>query len=209
MDDKAIKSAVEHFWVRRAAKGTQSATHDKVFLDLIEADLITNGWSSEDIERGRKALIAGHFRPAKAWDIVGFANESPKFAIEYKSQVGSYGNNENNRIEEALGSALDARARFGNDLHLGFIFVLCEEEDSIRKTRERPVTNLDPIFTKTSHLDRRQILLERLLEFKIDGKPLYSAASLVIVKKDGTFTHPNNDKLKLTNFASNLLIGLL
>jgi hypothetical protein len=52
--------------------------------------------------------IPGYFRPSKDWDFIVI---SPKknliAAIELKSQVGSFGNNFNNRTEEALGSAVD------------------------------------------------------------------------------------------------------
>ena len=52
--------------------------------------------------------LPGYFRPSKDWDFVII---SPKknliAAIELKSQVGSFGNNVNNRAEEAIGSAVD------------------------------------------------------------------------------------------------------
>ena len=52
--------------------------------------------------------IPGFYRATKDWDLIII---SPKgdlvAAIELKSQVGSYGNNLNNRTEESLGSSED------------------------------------------------------------------------------------------------------
>ena len=49
----------------------------------------------------------------KDWDflIISLANQLIA-AIEFKSQVGSFGNNFNNRTEEALGSAVDLWTAF-------------------------------------------------------------------------------------------------
>ena len=61
-------------------------------------------------------------------------------AIEVKSQVGSFGNNFNNRVEEALGNATDfwARIRKVFSIHrkkpwLGYIFMLEEYSDSLSR----------------------------------------------------------------------------
>jgi len=54
--------------------------------------------------------IPGWYRPNKQWDILAFDGKSLVSAIELKSIGSSYGNNFNNRTEEALGSATDASA---------------------------------------------------------------------------------------------------
>jgi len=54
------------------------------------------------------AELPGFFRPTKEWDVVVVDGPHFSAAIELKSQIGpSFGNNFNNRTEEALGSALD------------------------------------------------------------------------------------------------------
>lgn len=48
-----------------------------------------------------------YFRPNKKWDLLVVDNNELVIAIEFKSQVGpSFGNNFNNRTEEAMGSAV-------------------------------------------------------------------------------------------------------
>lgn len=157
--DSDIETAVAAFWAGRVS-GTQAARHDKAFLGLVAQELVERGWDTHVARSPNdpRAVIGGHFRPAKSWDVVCRADDgSPRILVEFKSQVDSYGNNENNRYEEALGSGLDARARFGNQLVLGFFLVLCEEPATTRPTRNR-ATGLDPAFARTNHIQRREIL---------------------------------------------------
>lgn len=51
--------------------------------------------------------LPGFYRRAKNWDIVVTFERILVAAIECKSQVGSFGNNFNNRTEEAIGNAVD------------------------------------------------------------------------------------------------------
>ncbi len=51
--------------------------------------------------------LPGFYRRTKNWDIVVTYKEILVAAIECKSQVGSFGNDFNNRTEEAIGNAVD------------------------------------------------------------------------------------------------------
>lgn len=52
--------------------------------------------------------MPGYYRATKDWDFLIVSEKGNLVAaIELKSQVGSYGNNLNNRTEESLGSAED------------------------------------------------------------------------------------------------------
>ncbi|MEE4605477.1 MAG: PaeR7I family type II restriction endonuclease, partial [Desulfobacteraceae bacterium] len=52
--------------------------------------------------------MPGYFRPTKLWDLLVMNEGRLVAALEFKSQVGpSFGNNFNNRTEEALGTAHD------------------------------------------------------------------------------------------------------
>ena len=52
--------------------------------------------------------LPGFYRPTKKWDLVVVRDGRLCAAIEMKSQVGpSFGNNFNNRTEEAVGSSVD------------------------------------------------------------------------------------------------------
>jgi len=198
--DEEIQATVRDFWGARET-GTQSGRHDKAFLELVANELTTLGWPAQIRQQ---SVVAGHFRVAKAWDIVcRDMHRRPRICIEFKSQVDSYGNNENNRYEEALGSGLDIRARYGGEAVLGFFLVICDEPATRSITRPR-VTELDPVFENTSHIDRRIIFAERIVQYQLLEARLYDAACVLLVGRDGSVGHPENPELWLTNFPDKL-----
>lgn len=60
--------------------------------------------------------MPGYYRRAKNWDIVVTDRGILVAAIECKSQVGSFGNNFNNRTGEAIGNAVDLWRAYEADL---------------------------------------------------------------------------------------------
>ncbi len=206
ISDNAISQAVNAFWSGRTG-GTQAAIHDKAFLGLIAEDLEHLGLSPH-VAAGISdtgARIGGFFRSSKSWDIVCRDPQGQlRVAVEFKSQVDSYGNNENNRYEEALGSGLDARARYGATVALGFVFVLCDEEATARLTRLRH-EEIAPEFRETSHAQRREIFARRLTEFTMNEMSFYDAAAILLVSRDGRHTHPEDPELDIRTFADRLV----
>ncbi len=204
--DAELTEAVRAFWGSRVG-GTQSAGHDKAFLELIGRELTLLGWPSHisTYASDPGAIVAGHFRPAKSWDIVCRDEAGAvRVCVEFKSQVDSYGNNENNRYEEALGSGLDLRARYGEDIALGFVFVLCEEPATRRPTRDR-LPEVDPVFAGSSHADRREIFARRITEFRLNNLPFYDAAAVLMVGRDGSYRMPADLDLDIRSFAERLV----
>jgi len=122
--DNKIRHAVQFFWktrdrqiIRQAAnevrdQGSRGAvTGGKQldgFLELIREVLIENNVAENVIFTNQMLELPGYYRPSKKWDLLVVDDERLVLALELKSQVGqSYGNNFNNRTEEAVGSALD------------------------------------------------------------------------------------------------------
>ena len=69
--------------------------------------------SAGDPPHGTQTELPGWFRAEKDWDLLVVVAKCLFAAIEFKSQVGpSFGNNFNNRTEEALGNAADLWAAF-------------------------------------------------------------------------------------------------
>lgn len=116
--------AVAHYWQMRtqqslkqeekgrADQGLRSAVtggaHMDGFIDLFTELIKSEGMSGQYIFRKRAVELPGFFRPTKEWDLLVVKDRMLIAAIEAKSQVGpSFGNNFNNRTEEAMGSALD------------------------------------------------------------------------------------------------------
>ena len=115
--------------------------------------------------------------------------------IEMKSQVGSFGNNVNSRVEEALGSAFDLQRAhlhqaFGDTLPpwLGYVFVL-EERDG-PKGSTHPVSVQSPHFPvfaefqQASYVDRIGELCRRLV-----SEQIYSASWFLLTRPDRSFRH--------------------
>ena len=118
------KLAVAQYWQTRAAqrqKQEQSGKADQGlrsavtggaqmdgFVSLFTDLIIQTGLPEKYIFRKKAVDLPGFFRPTKEWDILAVKERILIAAIEAKSQVGpSFGNNFNNRTEEAIGSALD------------------------------------------------------------------------------------------------------
>jgi hypothetical protein len=123
--DVKVREAVKAFWGNRDAarqKQIESGNVDQgeragvtagknmdgfiaLILDIIRA----NGLIQAEIHQSRAVLaLPGFFRPTKLWDLIVMHKGELVAAIELKSQVGpSFGNNFNNRTEEAIGTAHD------------------------------------------------------------------------------------------------------
>jgi hypothetical protein len=151
---------------------------------------------------GRRNLtLPGYYRPTKSWDVVIIHRQRLLAALEFKSQIGSFGNNFINRTEEAIGNATDlwAAAKHGaytpmnhtastptaadKDPRLPFLGFLMLLEDCKRSTRpvssSSPHYHVLPEFNKSSYADRYRILCERLME-----ENLYKAACLMLSPQD-------------------------
>jgi Restriction endonuclease XhoI len=132
--------------------------------------------------------------------------------VEFKSQVGpSFGNNFNNRTEEALGSATDIWAAYRESAFkpsarpfLGY-FMLLEDCERSR----RPVKVIEPHFPvfaefkEASYRDRYTIMIEKLLRDRVYDSACFllsDAASAAI----GSYTEPHPE-LTFTKFVTPLV----
>ena len=155
--------------------------------------------------------LPGFYRAEKSWDLVVVANGALLAVIEFKAQVGpSFGNNFNNRTEEALGNATDLWAAYREGAFrpsarpwLGYVFILedCERSRSPVSVRQ-PHFPVFPEFQDTSYAQRYEILLTKLLRER-----LYDGASLLLTNRDagvdGKFASPSKE-LSFQTFAAGL-----
>jgi len=138
----------------RADQGARSAVTGGAqmdgFIRLITDLIMETGAEPEHIFHNRALELPGYFRPTKQWDLLVVKGNQLLVAIEAKSQVGpSFGNNFNNRTEEAMGSAVDLWTAFREGAFnttikpwLGYLFLLdtcsCWRILSIRRDRSKP-----------------------------------------------------------------------
>jgi hypothetical protein len=131
--------------------------------------------------------------------------------MEFKSQVGSFGNNYNNRTEEALGSATDLWAAYREGAFapsprpwLGYLMLLEETQTSTRPVRARePHFKVFPEFQHASYATRYELLLTKLVRERLYDAAcfLMSPASAAV---DGEYHEPAPE-LSFKNFISSLL----
>lgn len=227
--DKRLSVAVKHFWTIRniqlekqkasgkSDQGFRSAVtggaHMDAFIDLITHLIIKAGIGREYIFFNKCIELPGFFRPTKEWDLLVVKNNQLVMALETKSQVGpSFGNNFNNRTEEAMGSALDLWTAYREGAYntdklqpwLGYLFLLenCPSSQSPVKVKE-PHFKVFPEFINASYAKRYELFCRKLLRER-----LYNASSFITSDKDngtnGKYSEPAKD-LSFENFARSLI----
>lgn len=220
------RNAVAHYWMKlkeqedrqqhgtdhgRRAAVTGGKQMDK-FCELISAVCRDNGIPTADIYTERKLELPGYFRPTKKWDMLVTARGRLVAAIEFKSQRGpSFGNNMNNRSEEAIGTAVDLwtayrEGAFGPASPRPFVgWVMLLEDCAESRARvgvAEPHFKVFREFAGTSYAERYELLLRRLrLEKLFD-----STCLLLSTEKDGPagiYSEPASD-LAMNPFLAGL-----
>jgi hypothetical protein len=181
------------------------------FNTLVRELLCESGLPQAQVYYEKALELPGWYRPEKKWDLLIVADGQLIAAIEFKSQVGSFGNNFNNRTEEAIGSAADLWAAYREGAFkpsarpwLGYLMLLEDAPASMR-----PVANREPhfaVFTEfkdASYARRYEILLTKLVRER-----LYDAACLLLSDAvsgpKGGFREPSPE-LSFENFSASLL----
>jgi hypothetical protein len=225
--DSAVREAVKFFWLTRnqqslrqseadADRGSRSAvTGGKQmngFVRVVRDMLLAANVPEACISVDRLVELPGWFRAEKKWDLVIVHERELLAAIEFKSQIGpSFGNNFNNRTEEALGSATDIWAAYREGAFkpssrpfLGYLMLLedCERSRAPVKVTA-PHFPVFPEFKGASYCDRYSILVEKLLRERLyDGACfLLSSASATAT---GDYVEPNPE-LTFAKFVSPLV----
>ncbi len=224
--DKRLGIAVAHYWKTLAAQSKKQHTGDATdrgrraavtagkqmdgFCHLIAKMLAENGMPEAYIHLDKKLELPGFFRPTKKWDLIVVYKDKLVAALEFKSQRGpSFGNNFNNRSEEAIGTAHDLWTAFREGAFrnsprpwLGWVMLL--EDCAASRTPidvEEPHFKVFPEFKGTSYMKRYELLLRRLVRER-----LYDSAALIVATekqgKSGQYLEPAKDLRAKPFFAS-------
>jgi hypothetical protein len=225
---KYTREAVRFYWQTRAqqlqkqrkAGGSDQGSRSAVtggaqmdgFIKLLTKLVIEAGIDRSHVYHKDSLELPGYFRPNKKWDFLVVVENQLVAALESKSQVGpSFGNNFNNRTEEAMGSALDLwtafrEQAFGSAVRpwIGYMFLL---EDCARSTApvsvREPHFKVFPEFRNSSYARRYELFCRRLvLEKHYD----HSAFLMSNPEKglNGDYSEPAPD-LTFQAFASSLV----
>jgi hypothetical protein len=171
--------------------------------DLVEA----NGLHNTCIHRQRAVVtLPGFFRPTKLWDLLVINQGRLIAAIELKSQVGpSFGNNFNNRTEEAIGTAHDLwtayrEGAFGKNPKPFVAWLMMVEDAPESRKPVRDSSPHFPVFKEfqgASYLTRYDILCQRLVQ-----EQLYSSASVLASPRAGVTTGDFSNMSDLTSLKT-------
>lgn len=204
--DKIIQKAVKLFWqTRNNQKNRQieGDTTDQGNRGAVTGGQQMNGFIElltyicEEFGIHRNCIftnnnhLPGYFRPSKDWDFIILSPKGELIAaIELKSQVGSFGNNFNNRTEEAIGSAVDLWTAYKWKVFedqmppwIGYLLLVEKDDKSTR-----PVSVYEPYFkvrsefNDTSYLERYNLLCKKLMTERH-----YSGACLIWSASDSTY----------------------
>lgn len=223
-----MRAAVRHFWQTRkrqaSAQGRKTGKKDygsrgavtggkqiDGFIQLMGKLLEESEIPPDSIHVKKKSVVLpGWFRPTKEWDLVALVDGHLLAVVEFKSQVGSFGNNFNNRTEEAIGSATDILTAYREGAFAGSprpwtgYFMLLEDSSK----SQTPVAVQEPNFPvfkefrDSSYADRYRILCQKLVRER-----LYDAACLLLsnekVGSRGSYSEPSTE-IGFRNFAASL-----
>ena len=157
------------------------------FLAMAKSLIKANGLESAQICVQQQSLILpGYFRPTKLWDMLVMNHGELVAALEFKSQVGpSFGNNFNNRAEEAIGTAHDLwkayrEGAFGKDAPRPFLgwIMLIEDSDKSNSPVDRKETHypIDTAFKGASYAQCHDLLCKRLVQEGLFSSRVFMAS---------------------------------
>lgn len=177
------------------------------FSDLVIDLVKANGLPNAEIHQKRAFLtLPGYFRPTKLWDLLVFNEGRLVAALEFKSQVGpSFGNNFNNRAEEAIGTAHDLwtayrEGAFGQQERPFVGWLMVVEDAPASRAAVRDSSRHFPVFPEfvgASYLQRYDILCKRLAK-----EQLYSAASVIAAPRSAVAEGAYSELSSMTGLRS-------
>lgn len=215
--DNKTRDAVKAFWkTRDDAKQKQKVSgkadqgeragvtggknmdgFSQLVVDLVKA----NGLPNAEIHQQRALLtLPGYFRPTKLWDLLVIDSGQLIAAVEFKSQVGpSFGNNFNNRTEEAIGTSHDLwtayrEGAFGDQGRPFVGWLMVVEDAAGSRTPVKDKSPHFPVFSDfigASYQKRYDVLCQKLVK-----EQLYTSASVIATPRtavaDGAYSELSN-----------------
>jgi hypothetical protein len=226
--NKLVSQAIAHYWLTRqkqsqkqsisgrSDQGARSAVTGGAqmdgFISLITDLIVEAGANESNIFHSKNLELPGFFRPTKEWDLLLIKDGQLVLSLEAKSQVGpSFGNNFNNRTEEAMGSALDLWTAYREGAYnktikpwLGYVFLLEDCPESQKPIRvQEPHFKVFPEFVKASYGKRYELFCRKLVR---EGH--YNVAAFLMSSKvgglKGRYAEPADD-LTFEIFAKSLV----
>ena len=221
--ERRARSAVRAFWRTRESaqkkqtdlgkkdqgerSGVTAGKNMDGFVALMRDVVRANGLRQAECHLERAVLtLPGYFRPTKLWDLLVTMRGQLIAALELKSHVGpSFGNNFNNRTEEALGTAQDfwtafRDGAFGNQPRpfVGWLMLVEEAEESKTPVAvSSPHFGVFPEFDGASYLKRYDLLCQKLVR-----EQLYTTAAVIASPRTAAKTGRYSELSEMTGLRT-------
>lgn len=224
--EQKARDAVKAFWGNRDAARRKQIEAGRIdqgergavtsgknmdgFISLVRELIEANGLTSAVVRLNRNTLtLPGYFRPTKLWDLLVLNEGRLVAALEFKSHIGpSFGNNFNNRTEEALGTSTDLwtayrEGAFGEIPRpfVGWLLLVEDAPGSRTPVRDAsPNFPVFPEFQNASYIERYNILCKKLVQ-----EQLYTTATVLASPRTAIDTGDYStisDMTSLTTFVT-------
>lgn len=223
-----LSKAVTYYWAERlnqrekqresenSTRGRRAdvlgGKHLDGFAGLIEDLLVEAGVPRESVLHDRAATLSGYYRASKTWDTAVVHNGELLAAIEYKAIASSFGNNLNNRSEEAIGSSVDLNDAYEEGVFepspapwIGYSLLMADTPRSVG----RPVRVLEPSFDVEEEFQQATYARRgELLCLRMARKRIVSGAAFLLSGPEegleGDYAEPNAE-LTFERFCRSLI----
>lgn len=224
--DSEISDAIQWYWETRSGqaedqRGSEDSTRGRRaevlggqqmdgFAGLVEDVLVDAGVPRGSVKHDYYATLPGYYRHEKEWDTAVVHDGELLAVVEYKSQASSFGNNLNNRAEEAVGNNVDLLQAYEDGVFepspapwIGYLMLMADNDRSRTAPQLRePNFAVDDEFRDATYVDRMELLCLRMVRQRL----VNSAAFLLSdgeVGLDGEYWEPN-EELRFERFARTL-----
>ena len=221
-----LKDAVQYYWETRSGQGKdQRESEDSTrgrraevlggqqmdsFAGLVEDIIVDTGIPRDSVKHDYHATLPGYFRHEKEWDTAVVHDDELLAVVEYKSQASSFGNNLNNRAEEAIGNNTDLIQAYEEGVFapspqpwIGYLMLMADNTESGTVPRLREVNfQVEDEFRDASYVDRMELLCLRMVRQRLVNE------SAFILSDEESGMHGNywepNEELAFERFARSL-----
>jgi len=221
--ESEVSDAVQWYWETLSGQAeTQRESEDSTrgrraevlggkqmdaFAGLIEDIVVEAGVPRDSVKHDYHATLPGFYRHEKEWDTAVVHNDELLAVVEYKSQASSFGNNLNNRAEEAIGNNTDIIEAYEEGVFapspqpfVGYLMLMADNEKSRNVPQVREVNfDVDDEFQGATYVDRMELLCLRMVR-----KRLVNESAFILSDEEaglnGEYWQPN-EELEFERFA--------
>lgn len=221
-----VSDAVQWYWETRSGQGAeQRESEDSTrgrraevlggkqmdsFAGLVEDIVVNAGVPRDAVKHDYHATLPGYYRHEKEWDTAVVHDGELLAVVEYKSQASSFGNNLNNRAEEAIGNNTDLIEAYEEGVFapspqpwIGYLMLMADNDESRNEPSVRePNFQVDDEFRGATYVDRMELLCLRMVR-----KRLVNESAFLLSDEerglDGEYWEPH-EELRFDRFARSL-----